>query len=290
MLTKCIKITLRNFKQLFHSIKKLILRFQSQTTVTKMSGRFYRSLFLSFLFSFASIITHAQNSYLPVRDISFKMQTALAIRMDSLQKEFKAKGLEWPVRYMFIRSFKYDGQLEVWVKNQAKEKYKLFKTYRVCLLSGAMGPKRMQGDFQVPEGFYYINEFNPRSNYHLALGLNYPNASDKILSDSLRPGNGIYIHGSCVSVGCIPVTDEDIEEIYLIASSAKASGEDFIPVHVFPVRYDRKKSLEFFENYTRNNPSLEKFGLQLKAAFDKFEATKEVPLVMVDRKGAYVID
>lgn len=255
-----------------------------------MSARFYRSLFLSLFFSFASILTNAQNSYLPLRDVSFKMQTALAIRQDSLQKEFKAKGLQWPAKYVFIRSFKYDGQLEVWVKNEAKEKYKLFKTYKVCLLSGAMGPKRMQGDYQVPEGFYYINEFNPRSNYHLALGLNYPNASDKILSDSLRPGNGIYIHGSCVSVGCIPVTDSDIEEIYLIASSAKASGEDFIPVHVFPVRYDRKKSFEFFENYSRNNPSLEKFGLQLKAAYDKFEATKEVPLVMVDRKGAYVID
>jgi murein L,D-transpeptidase YafK len=255
-----------------------------------MSGRFYRNLFLSFTLSFASLVTNAQNSYLPVRDISFKMQTALAIRQDSLEKEFKAKGLEWPAKYVFIRSFKYDGQLEVWVKNEPKEKYKLFKTYRVCLLSGAMGPKRMQGDYQVHEGFYYINEFNPRSNYHLALGLNYPNASDKILSDSLRPGNGIYIHGSCVSVGCIPVTDDDIEEIYLIASSAKASGEDFIPVHVFPVRYNRKKSFEFFENYSRNNPSLEKFGLQLKAAYDKFEATKEVPLVMVDRKGDYVID
>ncbi len=255
-----------------------------------MPGRFYRNLFLSFTFSFASLTTNAQNSYLPVRDVSFKMQTTLAMRQDSLQKEFKAKGLEWPVKYVFIRSFKYDGQLEVWVKNEAKEKYKLFKTYKVCLLSGAMGPKRMQGDYQVPEGFYYINEFNPRSNYHLALGLNYPNASDKILSDSLRPGNAIYIHGSCVSVGCIPVTDNDIEEIYLIASSAKASGEDFIPVHVFPVRYDRKKSFEFFENYCRNNPSLEKFGLQLKAAYDKFEATKEVPLVMVDRKGDYVID
>jgi murein L,D-transpeptidase YafK len=255
-----------------------------------MSGRFYRNLFLVFIFSFASIITNAQNSYLPVRDVSFKMQTALVIRQDSLQKEFKERGLKWPVKYVFIRSFKYDGQLEVWVKNEAKEKYKLFKTYRVCLQSGGIGPKRMQGDYQVPEGFYYINEFNPRSNYHLALGLNYPNASDKILSDSLRPGNGIYIHGSCVSVGCIPVTDNDIEEIYLIASSAKASGEDFIPVHVFPVRYNRKKSFEFFENYSRNNPSLEKFGLQLKAAYDKFEATKEVPLVMVDRKGDYVID
>jgi murein L,D-transpeptidase YafK len=153
-----------------------------------------------------------------------------------------------------------------------------------------MGPKRMQGDFQVPEGFYYITEFNPRSAYHLALGLNYPNASDKILSDSLRPGNGIYIHGSCVSVGCIPVTDSDIEEIYLIASSAKASGQDFIPVHIFPVRYNRKKSFEYFDNYTKNKHSLERFELQLKEAYDKFEATKEVPVVMIDRKGDYVIN
>ena len=126
------------------------------------------------------------------------------------------------------------------------------------------GAKRIQGDYQVPEGFYYINEFNPHSNYHLALGLNYPNASDKILSDSLRPGNGIYIHGSCVSVGCIPVTDQDIEEIYIIASAAKASGEDFIPVHIFPFRYNQKKSLEFYENDVKNNPSLQKFAMQLK--------------------------
>jgi murein L,D-transpeptidase YafK len=148
----------------------------------------------------------------------------------------------------------------------------------------------MQGDFQVPEGFYYITEFNPHSAYHLALGLNYPNASDKILSDSLRPGNGIYIHGSCVSVGCIPVTDSDIEEIYIIASSAKANGEDFIPVHIFPVRYNKKKSLEYFDTYTKNNHSLAKFELELKAAYEKFEATKEVPIVMIDRKGDYVID
>jgi murein L,D-transpeptidase YafK len=232
----------------------------------------------------------AQNSYNPSWSVSFKLPGGLLAREDSLEKEFKAKGLEWPVKYMFIRSFKYDGQLEVWVKNHEKDKFKLFKTYKVCLLSGAMGPKRMQGDFQVPEGFYYITEFNPHSAYHLALGLNYPNASDKILSDSLRPGDGIYIHGSCVSVGCIPVTDSDIEEIYLIASSAKMNGQDFIPVHIFPVRYNRKKSYEYFDNYTKNNQALAKFELQLKAAYDKFEATKEVPVVMIDRKGEYVID
>jgi murein L,D-transpeptidase YafK len=252
----------------------------------KIFGYFFLLLFLSL--DESHVI--AQNSYVPKLNVSLKIPAGLSAREDSLQKEFKAKGLDWPVKYMFIRSFKYDGQLEVWVKSHEKDKYKLFKTYKVCLLSGAMGPKRMQGDFQVPEGFYYITEFNPRSAYHLALGLNYPNASDKILSDSLRPGDGIYIHGSCVSVGCIPVTDSDIEEIYLIASSAKARGQDFIPVHIFPVRYNRKKSFEYFDNYTKNKHALARFELQLKEAYDKFEATKEVPIVMIDRKGDYVIN
>ena len=255
-----------------------------------MFAKVSRYFFLLLILSFGKTHVIAQNSYAPKWNVSYKFPGVLAAREDSLQKEFEAKGLDWPVKYMFIRSFKYDGQLEVWVKAHENDKYKLFKTYKVCLLSGAMGPKRMQGDFQVPEGFYYITEFNPRSAYHLALGLNYPNASDKILSDSLRPGDGIYIHGSCVSVGCIPVTDSDIEEIYLIASSAKLNGQDFIPVHIFPVRYNRKKSFEYFDNYTKNKNSLARFELQLKEAYDKFEATKEVPIVMVDRKGDYVIN
>ena len=156
--------------------------------------------------------------------------------------------------------------------------------------SGTMGPKRLKGDYQVPEGFYYINEFNPHSNYHLSLGLNYPNASDRILSDSINPGNSIFIHGSCVSVGCIPVTDDEIEEIYIIASYARSNGEDFIPVHVFPIRFNQKKSLEYFNMTAKNNPSLQKFAMELKDAFDKFEETHQVPLVLIDRKGDYVID
>lgn len=247
--------------------------------------------FLLFIFfSFSVKVSRSQNSYMASSSVAFRVPATLSAREEMLEKQLKAKGFEWPVKYMYIRSFKYDGQLEVWLKNDSKEKYKLFKTFKVCLQSGAMGPKRVQGDFQVPEGFYYINEFNPNSAYHLALGLNYPNASDKILSDPLRPGNGIYIHGSCVSVGCIPVTDYDIEEIYILASAAKASGEDFIPVHIFPVRYNRKKSLEFYENYLKNNPSLAKFGQQLRTAYDEFETTKQVPVILVDSKGDYVID
>ncbi len=247
-------------------------------------------LFTLVVILLASFTSNAQNSFVAQEKSSFRLAGIFNSKEDTLQKEFAARGLEWPAKYVYIRSFKYDAQLEVWVKNTAKEKYKLFKTYKVCMQSGTMGPKRLQGDYQVPEGFYYINEFNPHSNYHLALGLNYPNASDKILSDSLRPGNSIYIHGSCVSVGCIPVTDEEIEEIYIIASYARANGEDFIPVHVFPFRYNSRRSMEYFKMTVKNNPSLQKFAMELKGAYDKFEDTRQVPLVLIDRKGDYVID
>src|SRR5688500_13365872 len=111
-------------------------------------------------------------------------------KADTLQKQFAQKKLQWPAKYIYIRSFKYDSQLEVWVKNEIGAPFQLFKIYKVCALAGTLGPKRMEGDYQVPEGFYLINEFNPKSNYHLSLGLNYPNASDKILSDSIMPEIG----------------------------------------------------------------------------------------------------
>jgi murein L,D-transpeptidase YafK len=231
---------------------------------------------------------HSQNSFNPNENL--KIEGITMSKEDTLKKEFEARGLKWPARYVYIRSFKYDEQLEIWVKNAPREKYKLFKTYKVCMQSGTLGPKRFQGDYQVPEGFYYIDEFNPHSNYHLSLGLNYPNISDRILSDSLHPGNGIYIHGSCVSVGCIPVTDEEIEEIYTIASYAKAEGEDFIPVHVYPVRFNNKRSMDYFKNFAKNNPSLQKFAAELKEAYEKFEDTHELPVILVDPKGNYVVD
>ena len=251
-------------------------------------SRFFFSLFLVVFLVKGECF--AQNSFIEPQKSSFRLAGIFNSKEDTLEKEFAAKGLQWPAKYVFIRSFKYDARLEVWVKSTAKEKYKLFKSYKICMQSGTMGPKRLQGDYQVPEGFYYINEFNPHSNYHLSMGLNYPNTSDRILSDSLRPGDGIYIHGSCVSVGCIPVTDDEIEEIYIIASYAKANGEDFIPVHVFPIRYNSKKSMEYFKNTAKNNPSLERFEMQLKDAYDKFEETHQLPLVLIDRKGDYVID
>jgi len=215
---------------------------------------------------------------------------ALKRKEDTLRKQFEAKHLMWPAKYIYIRSFKYDSQMEVWVKNEIRDPFRLFKTYKVCALAGSLGPKRMRDDYQVPEGFYYINEFNPKSNYYLSLGLNYPNASDRILSDSYQPGGDIYIHGSCVTVGCIPLTDNQIDELYILAAHAKDMGQDFIPVHIFPIRYNVKRSLNFLGNLTREDAELKNFSTRLEGAFDYFEKYHQLPVVMVDQKGEYIVD
>lgn len=215
---------------------------------------------------------------------------AMRRKEDTLQRQFRAKGLVWPAKYIYIRSFKYDSQLEIWVKNHRKDPFQLFKSYRVCALAGTLGPKRMEGDYQVPEGFYYINEFNPKSNYHLSLGLNYPNPADKVLSDSSRPGGDIYIHGSCVTVGCIPVTDNQIEEIYILAAHAKNQGQDFIPVHIFPIRYNNKNSVAYLSTLTKTDVQLKNFAAKLESVYDHFELTRQLPVVMTNAHGDYVFD
>ncbi len=253
---------------------------------------FVRHIILCAIVIITGLPSFSQNAIVTINTASLNIDNSFDRTQDSLKKQFQAKQLTWPPKEMYIRSFKYDRVMEVWVKNDVKQPFKLFKIYKVCMQSGTMGPKRMEGDYQVPEGFYYINEFNPNSNYHLALGLNYPNASDKILSDSLhlRPGGDIYIHGDCVSTGCIPITDAPIEEVYMLATYVKSQGQDFIPVHVFPVKYNVKRSVDYLNQATKENQSLRHFDITLKDAFDFFEDKKELPVIMIDKKGEYVIN
>lgn len=225
----------------------------------------------------------SQRNFPRVNDILRKKE-------DTLAKQFREKGLQWPAKYIYLRSFKYDSQLEVWVKGEAGKPFQHFKTYKVCAMAGTLGPKRMEGDFQVPEGFYHINEFNPRSEFHLSLGLNYPNASDRYLSDAIQPGGDIYIHGSCVTTGCIPIMDAQIEELYVLATHAKSQGQDFIPVHIFPVRFNVKRSTEYLNRYVRDFADYTPLATSLKEVFYYFEKYKKIPVILVNNKGEYVTD
>ena len=244
--------------------------------------------FLFFLLVFACIETTAQSSFIDYQRNFPRVADALNRKADTLKKQFAAAGLQWPAKEIYIRSFKFDSQLEVWARNSSSEPFKLFKTYSVCALAGTLGPKRMEGDYQVPEGFYYINEFKPNSNYHMSLGINYPNPSDRILNDD-HPGGEIYIHGNCVTVGCIPIKDPQIEELYIIAMGAKSSGQDFIPVHIFPIRFNNPRSVAYFDKTAKDKADLQKFATRLKEVYDYFEQEKKLPIISIDSKGEYQV-
>ena len=247
------------------------------------------------LIVFACLSANAQKSFTAQKTFfdyqrNFpRVADAMDRKVDTLKKQFEAKGLIWPAQQVYIRSFKYDSQLEVWIRNNTNEPFKLFKTYNVCALAGSLGPKRLNGDYQVPEGFYYINEFKPNSLYHMSLGINYPNVSDKIITQGTNPGGDIYIHGSCVTVGCIPIQDFQIEEVYILAMSAKSNGQDFIPVHIFPIRYNNPKSVAYFDKSTKDQPDVQVFAAKLKEVYDYFEKEKKLPIISIDPKGGYEI-
>jgi murein L,D-transpeptidase YafK len=137
----------------------------------------------------------------------------------------------------------------------------------------------------VPEGFYHINHFNAESFYHLSMGINYPNAADRFHADKKHPGGAIYIHGACVTIGCIPLTDEKIEEVYLLALEARNNGQKHLPVHIFPFEMNNKN----LEKYSKLYPSQQTFWQNLKIGYDYFELHKKIPTFSI-AKGLYVFD
>ena len=202
----------------------------------------------------------------------------------SLRARFEKADVKYPAAEVFFRAMKRDAIVELWANSAAGEPLKLVATYAVTRNSGGPGPKRVQGDAQVPEGFYEVDRFNPKSLFHLSLGLNYPNASDRILSDHERPGGDIFIHGNCVSIGCLPLGDEAIEEAYLAALDSRTRP---VRVHIFPARMDAPDWPAWRDDQAKQKPKLKAFWAQLARGWELFEKDHRSPVVTVSKDGAY---
>lgn len=179
------------------------------------------------------------------RDVQAKLNVEAA-----LNKHMKPSGLRvgCPV---FIRIIKEDRMLELWGSRDNKPPFSLIKKYPVAGMSGELGPKQREGDMQAPEGFYSVvkSGLNPKSNYHLSFNIGYPNEYDLSLG---RTGSLIMVHGSHVSIGCFAITDQGIEEVYTMVAEALKSGQDKVPVHIYPFiptpeRMAKEKQSEFYE-------------------------------------------
>jgi murein L,D-transpeptidase YafK len=203
-----------------------------------------------------------------------------------LQNTFAAGNLQWPATDIYLRAFKLQNEMELWARDNANQEYKLVKIYRICAISGTAGPKRKQGDKQVPEGYYFIDDFNPKSDYHLSMQLNYPNYSDMMQGKS-NLGGDIYIHGGCLTVGCLPMEDEGIREIYTLCLNAKFNGQEYIPVHIFPTRMG-KTGMAYLQKAGAGNANKQQFWNVLKNSYDYFEQYHKLLPVVYTQDGNYL--
>ena len=183
---------------------------------------------------------------------------------------------------IIITAYKEESILEIYAKNNTDKTYKKIAQYNIASKSGILGPKRMEGDLQVPEGFYYIDRFNPASSYYLSLGINYPNKSDQIKGKRNQLGGDIFIHGSDVTIGCIPMTDDKIKEIYIYAVHAKNNGQSKIPVYIFPFKMTEKN----IEN-RKESEELISFWKNIKVGYDAFINSKKEIIYKIDENGNY---
>lgn len=205
-----------------------------------------------------------------------------------LRTLFHDKGVAYDSPEIYLRVFKHERIMELWARSVAGEPFTLLREYPVCALPGQLGPKQRMGDFQVPEGFYFIDEFNPNSAYHLSLRVSYPNLSDRMRREAVSMGGDIFVHGGCETVGCVPIENRNIEEVYWLAARAMDSGQRIIPIHIFPSRMD-KESMRWLERTFQPDPRLLSFWQNLAEGFAYFEETRHVPWVTVAENGRYDI-
>jgi murein L,D-transpeptidase YafK len=169
-----------------------------------------------------------------------------------------------------------DGYIEIFIGDEYG-KYSVFKSLPICAASGTQGPKTKTGDYQSPEGFYFLkaDRFNPNSSYHLSLNMGYPNAYDRAHGYT---GNYLMIHGKCVSIGCYAMTDKGINDIYTLASAALENDQSVIRVHSFPFPLTPENLSK-----TKSNKNHE-FWKNLKQGWDWFELNNSPPDVHVKNK------
>jgi len=215
-----------------------------------------------------------------------RVRTAAQEKDDGIRRMFEEKKLTYPPQAILFRAFKKEAQLELWASDSPGKELTLVHTYAICATSGVLGPKRKFGDVQVPEGFYELDWFNPQSNFYLSLHISYPNSADRILGSRANPGGDIFLHGNCVTIGCIPITDDGIKEVYWLAVQVHGTGQRHIPIEIFPARLTE----EGFSSLKRshlNQPELLAFWGNLREGFDLFERDHRSLKVTVASDGIY---
>lgn len=118
-----------------------------------------------------------------------------------------------------------------------------FRTFDVALGIEPLGHKEEEGDNRTPEGTYWLDLRNPRSDYFLSIRISYPNETDRRTArrKGVDPGGQIMIHGQPNTPtysagyyrqadwtnGCIAVSNSDMIDIWLMTPNR-------VPIEILP--------------------------------------------------------
>jgi murein L,D-transpeptidase YafK len=173
---------------------------------------------------------------------------------------------------VYLRAFKEEKELEVWMRAEGENDFSLFRVYGISDLAGNLGPKQREGDGQAPEGFYYVSRsgMRPDTRHHLGFDLGYPNEFDRSLG---RSGSDMLFHSGGRAAGSFALSREDMNEVYTLADAALRNGHDFFRVNIFPFRMtDARMEAEW-----KRQPKWISFWTNLKEGYDFFENVKAPP-------------
>lgn len=157
-----------------------------------------------------------------IESVSKKLESKV---LERLQPQLSEQGLTSLPNHLVLIGLKEEQILEVYYSRN--DSFKLLKTYPFTAFSGALGPKLQEGDRQIPEGIYKMVYLNPNSAYYLSMKINYPNDFDisKSKFENLSDlGDDIFIHGKAATIGCIPIGDAAIEELFLLVNNSMNNG------------------------------------------------------------------
>ncbi len=252
-----------------------------------MKNNFFKTTLLVIIgFSFSFITLKQDSSFKNLQIKNARVKLAYQKKWEDLKKLMEQKKIDPQNFNLYLRVFKYEKEFELWAKNTTDTKFQLLKTIPICANSGELGPKRKEGDLQVPEGFYQISAFNPNSNYNLALKVNYPNAADRIKGAGNKLGGDIMVHGECVTIGCIPLQNDPIQEVYILSVEAK-NRKQTINIDIFPCRFTKQNWSMLNENYNKDKID---FWTTLNTGYLYFEKNKSVSKITITKKGDYTFE
>lgn len=156
-----------------------------------------------------------------------------AIKLNSgarIRNKVQQSGLDFPPARLTLSANKTTRLLKVYGYDQNNIPIEI-TSYPFTGFSGKLGPKLREGDRQIPEGIYNITALNPRSRFHLSIRIEYPNTFDKRMAQKdnrQHPGSDIYIHGGTQSIGCIPIGNDNIEELFTLIEATGLKNTEIV--------------------------------------------------------------